>query len=309
MIKLDFYAIIQAIDELRIARNMKQTDLIKNIMDPSSYSKMKNNQLNINLEDAYKLLVRLNANWVDLEDTYFFISEEEKYIQDTYTSLLSAPKKDKKRIESFFLEIQNLYEKNGEFLRIYLLLKAYYSKMSAIIPKISREEMDKIFNRISQSTVLTSVDYKLIGDLTSYFTIEQLKILAPRILITDIHRFSLRSGIFQFYVPNCLSNIADIMIDNEEYDLATTLLNNLEEVAKYNNDFFLIFLKKFLEYRLNFFKESDPQEKQKILLEYKHFFDSANTVFGEIPNFLSFKQSFENLQKNHSEIKIIIRNK
>ncbi len=72
MIQLDFYAIITAIEIIRTAKNIKQSDLINGIIDPSNYTKIKKGQLNINIEDAHKLLARLNATWEDVEDLNFW---------------------------------------------------------------------------------------------------------------------------------------------------------------------------------------------------------------------------------------------
>ncbi len=308
MIELNFYAIITAIENLRIARNMTQKELIAGIIDPSSYSKMKNNQLNINLQDAYALLNRLNANWIDLEDTYFFISEREKYIQDTYQRIIAEKEPDIKQIESFYLQVQKLYQTNGEILRIYLLLKAYYSGISEIITEIQTNEINKIYERIEKSDILTSIDYKLIGDLTSFFSINQLKLLAPRIIVDDIVLFSERASVFQSYVPNCLSNIADIFIDNSEFDLAKPLLKNLEQIAIKNNNFFIMVLTDFLNYRLHFFNESDKEKKTAILTQYEKWMIATEQIHGKLPAFQQLKYSFENLKKNTFQKQIIIRN-
>lgn len=308
MIELNFYAIITAIENLRIARNMKQKELIAGIIDPSSYSKMKNNQLNINLQDAYALLNRLNANWIDLEDTYFFISKREKYIQDTYQRIIAEKEPDIKQIESFYLQVQKLYQTNGEILRIYLLLKSYYSGISEIITEIQTNEINEIYERIEKSDILTSIDYKLIGDLTSFFSINQLKALAPRIIVDDIVLFSERASVFQSYVPNCLSNIADIFIDNSEFELAKPLLKNLEQIAIKNNNFFIMALTDFLNYRLHFFSESDKEKKTAILTQYEKWMIAAEQIHGKLPAFQQLKYSFENLKKNTFQRQIIIRN-
>ncbi|MBF0726192.1 hypothetical protein [Enterococcus gallinarum] len=312
MIQLDFYAIITAIEIIRTAKNIKQSDLINGIIDPSNYTKIKKGQLNINIEDAHKLLARLNATWEDVEDLNFWIDKFTSRIRAEYIEITSNPIPCIKTIETFYIKVEQLYQssaiKQGELKRIYFLLKAFFSEKSNIIPPISKQEINDIFNQIKESEILTTYDYKLIGDLTSFFTIDQIKDLKHKVIITDLSKFKVKTKTFQIYVPSCQANIADILIDNQEFELAKPLIKNLKKISIENNDFFYFLLSDFLNYRLKFLKEKNIIRQKEILKEFDQWFKAAEIIYQGLPGFINFKNSFNNLKKNVYKKQFIIKN-
>ena len=305
MLKLNYLALINAIEKIRVFRKIPQKDLIDGLIDPSNYSKMKKDQLHINLEDAYELLNRLHANWTDIENMSLFTSEKERYIHKKYNSLISVEKVNIEDIENFLVEVEEAYgkEKNNGIHRVMLMVKANYSHLSNNIPKISEEEIEQIYLRIDKSTIMTSIDLKLLGDLTTHFTVEQLKSIAPKLVIQDKNEFDLRPRIFHTYVPTCQGNIADILIDNQEFETAELLLENLKSISKHNNNFFYYFLAHFLHYRLLYFTASNEREALDILNQYEQWLESGKVIFGTTPAFQAYQNSFENLKKQQKESK------
>lgn len=303
MLKLNYLALINAIEKIRVSRKIPQKELIDGLIDPSNYSKMKKNQLHINLEDAYELLNRLHANWTDIEDMSLFTSEKERYIHKKYNSLISVEKVNLEDIENFLIEVEQAYdkEKNNGIHRVLLMVKANYSHISNKIPKISEEEIEQIFLRIDKSTIITSIDLKLLGDLTTHFTVEQLKSITPKLIIQDKKEFDLRPRIFHTYIPTCQGNIADILIDNQEFETAALLLENLKFISKYNNNFFYYFLAHFLHYRLLYFTASNEEKAIEILDQYEQWLESGKVIFGTTPAFQAYQNSFENLKKQQKE--------
>lgn len=304
MLKLNYLALINAIEKIRVSRKIPQKELINGLIDPSNYSKMKKNQLHINLEDAYELLNRLHANWTDIEDMSLFTSEKERYIHKKYNSLISVEKVNLEDIENFLIEVEQAYdkEKNNGIHRVLLMVKANYSHISNKIPKISEEEIEQIFLRIDKSTIITSIDLKLLGDLTTHFTVEQLKSITPKLIIQDKKESDLRPRIFHTYIPTCQGNIADILIDNQEFETAALLLENLKFISKYNNNFFYYFLAHFLHYRLLYFTASNEEKAIEILDQYEQWLESGKVIFGTTPAFQAYQNSFENLKKTTKRI-------
>lgn len=183
---------------------------------------MKNGQIHINLE-----VNRLHANWEDIEAISLFTSESERIIHKKFNELTTQKSSNLSDIEHFYLEVENTYkqEKNNGIHKVLLLLKAVYSSYSNLIPAISSDEMESIFNRIYQ--------------------------------------------FFQTYIPICQSNIADILIDNKEFETATLLLFDLKELSKHNNNFFYYFQAHFLNYRLLYLTVNSEQEELEILECYE----------------------------------------
>lgn len=227
---------------------------------------MKNGQIHINLE-----VNRLHANWEDIEAISLFTSESERIIHKKFNELTTQKSSNLSDIEHFYLEVENTYkqEKNNGIHKVLLLLKAVYSSYSNLIPAISSDEMESIFNRIYQSKILTSIDLKLVGDLTTYFTVAQLKAIAPKFFRSNNPDLELRPRIFQIYIPICQSNIADILIDNKEFETATLLLFDLKELSKHNNNFFYYFQAHFLNYRLLYLTVNSEKEELEILECYE----------------------------------------
>lgn len=303
MLKLNHLTLINGIEKIRNARNIPQKKLINGLIDPSNYSKMKNGQLHINLEDAYELLNRLHANWEDIEAMSLFTSESERIIHKKFNELTTEKNSNLSVIEHFYLEVENTYkqEKNNGIHKVLLMLKAVYSSYSNLIPAISSGEMESIFNRIYQSKILTSIDLKLVGDLTTYFTVAQLKAIAPKFFRSNNPDLELRPRIFQTYIPICQSNIADILIDNKEFETAASLLFDLKELSKHNNNFFYYFQAHFLNYRLLYLTANSENEALEILERYEKWLESGKEIFGTTPAFKAYQNSFENLKKQKNQ--------
>ncbi|GAB7306586.1 helix-turn-helix domain-containing protein [Enterococcus gallinarum] len=310
MLQLEINHLINAIENLRQAKHVSQKELCLGIMDPSTYSKIKKGELSLSLKDGYEFLSRLNASWTDVESLNLFTDPQINRISKKYNQLTGNPKSSLSDIEELFQEISSLDLKNSQLLRLYLLLKKYYSQESSYIPKIKPNEIESIFKNINISTILTSVDYKIIGDLTSEFSIPQLLELYPKLMVKDLEDFLVNPRSSKLYTLQGLSNIADIFIDNAYFAEAENILDNLKSTSACINSFFYIFMYHFLNYRLQFFKEENEHRKSKILKEFEDWINAAQLLFKEAPqNIEPFVNSFNDLKKSQeNHTKIIFRN-
>lgn len=304
MIQLEVSHLFEAIDKLRIARKISQKDLCQGIMDPSTYSKIKKGDLALNLKDSYEFLSRLNASWADIQSLNLFSDPTIDKLSKEFNRLTADATTPIKNIEMLYTRLSNMDLQNSNLLRLHLLLKKYYADQSNQIPKITSAEMDTLFRRIDISEILTSIDYLLLGDLTTEFSLEQLLKIYPRLLVTNLEEFLIKPRVFKLYIPQCLGNVADIFIDNHYFSEAKQLLNNLKTIAITINSFFYQFLVQYLTLRLQYLETNASDT----LHELEKFIKAAKIVYPKSPSIKAFEQSFEDLKKvKKSKPKIIFR--
>lgn len=176
-----------------------------------------------------------------------------------------------------------------------LRLEINFGNLSIVIPKITNEDLGNLFNIVMNTSFFTSRDLAIIGEFTTYFSIDQLIEITKRIYITDYLELETRNVNYRSFLIQCQTNITDILIDNEQFIEGEKLLTNLENIAFYFSDFYYMIFAKQLRYRLEIFSEKDLVLKQKKIKELSFFLDTLDEFFPDTDVLNALKKAHQRL--------------
>ena len=202
---------------LRKKEGISQTNLAKNIMARSCYSRFELGQRAITADEYTKIMNKLRAHATDLNDIENLETVELNLIR---TKHLAAFEKNipKKELEELYFMLEKRVNETPQFYRSYLFTKLHFHTYSELIPDITEEEKEKLFQGLVQFKHWTNFYIKIIMDFTVIFTSDQLVYLLNRLEKYRIEWISPIDCQYLHILPGALSNIADSLIDHAVLD-------------------------------------------------------------------------------------------
>lgn len=199
------------------------------------------------------------------------------------------------RVEKLYLILENQGTPSLSLNRFKYLLQKHFSHKSEIIPKVDQTYINDSYNRIFHSTKFTSYDLEFLGDFTTFLSLDQLKILYPKLIDLDIDVRKFHNSYFHKYTAICLVNFTDIFIDNNEYEKASVLLSKIKKYAiTFGATNYLIWYK-YLSSVMEIYKEKDQKRKNEKLERLGNYIHHVENVFEESRIAPFFKSTYQRL--------------
>lgn len=287
---------LQAIEFLRTKRNMSQVDLIDGIMQKSAYSKIKLGHRRLKLSELEKFLVRLNARVQDLEDIFAQQESTSYELLKEFREVLDSP--NEIAITDFYKKIKPMRNENVDYLRYTLMIENHFHKHYDQISEPDKELLFDIFRDMLTTDYFTTVDFQFIGDFAIILSSNKYLFLqiVDKLSILDFPELYHAQKTFQYYLPQALTNILDILIDQHNFEKADAFLKVYRSYISYFNDYQYKIMADFYEYRLRYFKSASVIHREQILTEFEEFIKIVNHLFPNMNQIKQITSSFERLK-------------
>lgn len=287
---------LQAIEFLRTKRNMSQVELIDGIMQKSAYSKIKLGHRRLKLSELEKFLVRLNARVQDLEDIFAQQESTSYELLKEFREVLDSP--NEIAITRFYKKIKPKRNANVDYLRYTLMIENHFHKHYDQISEPDKELLFDIFCDMLTTDYFTTVDFQFIGDFAIILSSNKYLFLqiVDKLSILDFPELYHAQKTFQYYLPQALTNVLDILIDQHSFKKAENFLRVYRSYITYFNDHQYKIMADFFEYRLQYFKTTSVVAREKILEEFEGFISIINHLFPEMGQTKQITTSFEFLK-------------
>ncbi|MFD1901293.1 hypothetical protein GQR36_17180 [Enterococcus termitis] len=167
----------------------------------------------------------------------------------------------------------------------YYAIKSYFHKFWDEVEEISNEEIDIIYNQLSQAKYFFGFEYKLLCNTISFFSKEQAKILIQKAY--PIENESIRDYTTKKFAYNTLINLISITLHQKDYDLTKKYISIAKKSDKTNTNYSFRMNLKYLENLTNWIETGEPKYMQQItnfisILEDIGDFEHANNVKVEV---------------------------
>lgn len=277
----------QTISALRKQLGFTQKDVSEGILSQSSYSRFERNEQSLSLEELEKILDRMGIQMNDINDlrqtSNVHVAYIRKQVHRAFRDELS-----KKEIISLYEYTKQHKDESLMLLRYYYYIRQHFCTKSQEIPKLSSEDLNKIFSVIARATSLTSVYLQFIIDFTVHFTTPQLLHIINMYQNTEIPWSTAMDSTTNRLLPNLLSNIVDNLIDraivakNEQdkqlLELVPALLDQLKKALNILYSFNFSLLYKYSKLRYQFYVATTVQERTNAETEIKTFIDHLTQI-------------------------------
>lgn len=291
---------LKAIEFLREKKKIPRPELIDGVITQSAYSKIKHGSRRLRMNETEKLLLRLNARNQDIEDIIGMIENEDLTIVKEFRDALDNPTEEK--IKCFYQKIESSKHQKIEHLRFSLMIENHFHDRYSGIPPVDYSVLTKIFNQVAETDYLTTLDYQFIGDFTIFLSANEnlfQKIVTKLIDIKFSEVYSIQKTV-QYYLPQALTNILDILVDQHHFSQAKQVLSVYRQYIDYFNDHQYKLLADYFEYRLNYFSAETIDDQKKILDEIGEFLKNIQTLFPNMNQTKQIEQSYTRLKDGHS---------
>ncbi|MFB8449855.1 helix-turn-helix domain-containing protein [Enterococcus thailandicus] len=276
----------ETIKILREKQGVSQTKLAKGIMERSCYSRFELGQRAITAEEYTQIMNRLRAHATDLNDIENLENAEISMIREKHKAAFNddLPKKE---LENLYFMLKKRYNESPQLYRAYLFTKQYFNTYSDLIPEISLEEKNDLFNQLQTFKYWPNFYIKMIMDFTVLFTPEQLIYLLDRLETYRVEWISPIDCQYLHVLPGAISNIADSLIDHAVLDTESVnkeffphvekACQKLTEIIELRPSFDYSLLLKLHHIRLEYFSAETKESKETALKKAEQFLQE--TIF------------------------------
>lgn len=302
----------ETIKYIRERSNIKQKEIYEGIVSSTTYSRFENGTRELPIKEIEKLAARLGLRISDLIDIQNDNDEAIIYISKKVR--LAFYNKLTKN------ELIKLYEfvkagKNTSLIieRYYYYIRNHFSKKCSSIPPLNKQEMKKLYNRITSLKSLSPSYLQFILEFLPYFSNHELLRLSELVINHTINHFATLNIRYESQLPDIYFNISDLSIDRAVYssgqakilllENAQLMLDNLLDYQKNKFSTDHIILYRFSRYRYKYYSTTNIKEQEKIKSEIKKFINEL-TILNDnspIPNIYAINciKSLENLLANN----------
>ncbi|MGM0336940.1 helix-turn-helix domain-containing protein [Enterococcus sp. AZ008] len=222
----------KTIKQIRLDKQLSQTDIAKDLMSRQFYSKIENDTAEITLSTLQQILKKLN---VDITD---FLRENLKNTEIAYYQqlLVKGFRQTLTAIEAKELMdyVKDHYTKDNKHLLLYVLTKSHVrNQFPNLIPDITEE--DKLFIKkciFSIKGQYSLFELKLIGDCARFLSISDLKKLFNQFPNYAKKDFSTENSNIRIQINKIYNNFCDLAILAKDIPFANKILTLHKEFAK-----------------------------------------------------------------------------
>lgn len=274
----------QIIKLLREKQKISQNEVSEGIMSRTSYSRFEKGERAISTNEYTKIMNRLRAHATDLNDIENLETVELNLIRTKHLAAFDD-KLPKKELERLYFILEKRVNETPQFYRAYLYTKLHFHTESELIPEITEEEKEDLFQQLVHYKHWTNFYVKIIMDFTVLFTPAQLIYLLKRLETYRIEWISPIDCQYLHILPGALSNIADSLIDHAVLDqekINTSLFphvlsacKKLKQVIELRPSFEYSLLLKLHHIRLEYFSAESKKIKEAALVKAEKFLQEA----------------------------------
>ncbi|MBP1044570.1 helix-turn-helix transcriptional regulator [Vagococcus sp. BWB3-3] len=247
-----------AISYIRNKKDISQLAISENIMTQSAYSKVENKNRDMSTALMTSLCRKLNAVPSDLDE---ILLKEQPYYQSVLdlakvqTGLL--PNKEALKI----YPILNEYKFHHSYAyRAYIICKKnFHSNFPNDIPDITENEKNKIYQNIVNSTYHTYYDILNMAECVRYFSSQELIRVSKSILPLTFEDAHTPNRLKIFSWPILLINIADLIIDSNHFTETINILDNVDNLLKFNENYRFTILSQYARLKVTLFTTKDEK--------------------------------------------------
>lgn len=268
------------IRRLRMKQGVKQSEIAKDIMDTSAYSRFEKGERALTSTELELIMNRLNAHITDLND----IENMENAVAAKIRELTQKSIDNELNLD----ELKDLYEiaklekdKSLRSYRSYLYVKHQFKNIAKFIEPITSEEIDTLFSEIQSKNYLTNYYLQLIADFTPTFKINHLEFFLETLKNYEVESISSIDCQYLHVLPSAISNITDSFIDhavidpnNIDFDLlakAEEACNKLGEILDSRPIFNFSLLFTLFRIRIEYYKALTPTDKEVALQKAQNY--------------------------------------
>ena len=260
----------EAVKHVRCEMKMKQQQVYDGIVSPSTYSRFENGTRMLHIQDLEKILDRLGMQLSDIDDIQKQRNEHITYIRDQINKGLKNELTEME-LAKLYAYTKKLKNHSLIFLRNYYFIRQYFHSKCYIIPPISTEEVDFIYNRIRQSEQITSIYLQFIIDFMSHFSDQQLIRIADKFLKMDRPQMLSLHTTYVTKLPDLLINLSDTFIDrgvktgnmnNQFFPRVPPILEAFLALLKQRNNFDYSIVYTLQKHRYLYYTAQDDTRKR-----------------------------------------------
>lgn len=285
----------KTIKQIRINKQLSQTDMAKNLMSRQFYSKIENNTVDITLSTLEQLLKKLKI------DTTDFLREHLKNTELSYYQKLLvkgfrktlAPTEAKELIDY----VSKHYTEDSQHLLLYVLTKSHvHNQFPNLIPNIT--EKDKSFIKkyiFSIKGDYRLFDLKIIGDCARFLSLTDLKKLFDQFPNFATEDFSTDNSNIRVQINKIYNNFCDLAILEKDIPFAKRILTLHKEFAKTYPEVRYLFYIKINEVMITYMET----QELSVLLELNKIADMFEYI-GEQETAKAIRYQFQEYAEKNS---------
>lgn len=312
----------EAVKYVRCEMKLRQHEVCENIVSVSSYSRFENGARLLPIQSLEKILDRLGMQLSDIDDIQKQRNEHITYIR---TQINRGLKNELTEMElaKLYVYTKRLKNRSLIFLRNYYFIRQYFHSKCHIIPPITPDDTNFIYDRLRKSNQITSIYLQFIIDFMSNFSDDQLIHIADIFLQMDLPQMLTLHTKYVIKLPDLVINLIDSFIDrgvkekamdNPFFSRVQPLFDTFTALLEQRNNFDYSMLLSLQSYRFQYYTAKNNKQKQLAIKELITFKNNLHIVssMSPIPNQYASSciKSINNLLKNNTprEKKFYIKN-